>query len=81
MTGVDGVIGDHGKETRFPVNLQLNRAMPGFASDTGGAGTPAEQKVIDAVAGPAMGIPASEVPDLTTLMIGPLMRGGQVNLK
>lgn len=81
VTGVDGVIGDHGKNTKFPINLQLNRAMPGFASDTGGAGTPAEQKVIDAVAGPAMGIPASEVPDLTTLMIGPLMRGGQVNLK
>ncbi|WP_344840099.1 MCE family protein [Kribbella ginsengisoli] len=81
VTGVDGVIGDHGKKTRFPVNLQLNRAMPGFVSDTGGAGTPAEQKVIDAVAGPAMGIPADEVPDLTTLMLGPLMRGGQVNLK
>ncbi|WP_020388125.1 MCE family protein [Kribbella catacumbae] len=81
ITGADGVIGDHHKNTRFPVNLQLNRAMPGFAMDTGGAGTPAEQKVIDSFAGPAMGIPASEVPDLTTLMIGPLVRGGQVNLK
>jgi phospholipid/cholesterol/gamma-HCH transport system substrate-binding protein len=81
ITGEDGVIGDHNKLTKFPLNLQLNRAMPGFAMDTGGAGTPAEQKVIDAVAGPAMGIPASDVPDLTTLMIGPLMRGGQVNLK
>jgi virulence factor Mce-like protein len=81
VTGEDGVIGDHGKNTRFPVNLQLNRAMPGFAMDTGGAGTPAEQKVIDSFAGPAMGVPANEVPDLTTLMIGPLVRGGQVNLK
>jgi len=81
ITGDDGVIGDHNKLTRFPVNLQLNRAMPGFAMDTGGAGTPAEQKVIDSFAGPAMGIPAGEVPDLTTLMIGPLVRGGQVNLK
>ena len=81
LTGDDGVIGDHNKESRFPVNLQLNRAMPGFALDTGGAGTPAEQKVIDAFAGPAMGIPATDVPDLTTLMIGPLVRGGQVNLK
>lgn len=81
ITGDDGVIGDHNKLTRFPVNLQLNRAMPGFAADTGGAGTPAEQKVIDSFAGPAMGMPAGEVPDLTTLMIGPLVRGGQVNLK
>ncbi|MEU4391400.1 MCE family protein [Kribbella sp. NPDC023855] len=81
ITGDDGVIGDHNKLTRFPVNLQLNRAMPGFAADTGGAGTPAEQTVIDSFAGPAMGVPAGEVPDLTTLMIGPLVRGGQVNLK
>jgi phospholipid/cholesterol/gamma-HCH transport system substrate-binding protein len=75
------VIGDHNKETRFPLNLTLNRSAPGFAMDTGGAGTPAEQKVIDSFAGPAMGVPAGEVPDLTTLMIGPLVRGGQVNLK
>ncbi|TCM51872.1 MCE family protein [Kribbella sp. VKM Ac-2568] len=81
LTGDDGVIGDHNKESRFPLNLQLNRAMPGFALDTGGAGTPAEQKVIDSFAGPAMGIPATDVPDLTTLMIGPLVRGGQVNLR
>ncbi|MDX6258460.1 MAG: phospholipid/cholesterol/gamma-HCH transport system substrate-binding protein [Kribbellaceae bacterium] len=81
VTGEDGVIGDHGKTTRFPVNLQLNRAMPGFAMDTGGAGTPAEQKVIDSFAGPVMGVPANDVPDLTTLMLGPLVRGGQVNLK
>lgn len=81
ITGEDGVIGDHGKLSKFPLNLQLNRAMPGFAMDTGGAGTPAEQKVIDSFAGPAMGVPASDVPDLTTLLIGPLVRGGQVNLK
>jgi phospholipid/cholesterol/gamma-HCH transport system substrate-binding protein len=81
ITGADGVIGDHNKETRFPLNLTLNRSAPGFAMDTGGAGTPAEQKVIDSFAGPAMGVPAGQVPDLTTLMIGPLVRGGQVNLK
>jgi phospholipid/cholesterol/gamma-HCH transport system substrate-binding protein len=81
ITADDGVIGDHNKETRFPVNLTLNRSAPGFAMDTGGAGTPAEQKVIDSFAGPVLGMPASDVPDLTTLMIGPLVRGGQVNLK
>jgi hypothetical protein len=55
--------------------------MPGFAMDTQGVGTPAEQKVVDAVVAPRMGIPASDVPDLTTLLVGPLLRGGQVNLK
>jgi len=81
ITGEDGVIGDHNKEERFPLNLTLNRSAPGFAMDTGGVGTPAEQKVIDSFVGPAMGVPAGDVPDLATLMIGPLTRGGQVNLK
>ncbi|ONI68691.1 virulence factor Mce family protein [Kribbella sp. ALI-6-A] len=77
----DGTIGDHNKNERFPLNLQLNRAAPGFAVDTGPAGSPAEQKVVGSVVGPAMGVAPGEVPDLTTLMVGPLMRGGQVNLK
>ncbi|TDO49348.1 phospholipid/cholesterol/gamma-HCH transport system substrate-binding protein [Kribbella sp. VKM Ac-2527] len=81
ITGEDGVIGDHNKNERFPVNLQLNRAAPGFAMDSGAAGSPAEQQVIDSVVGPAMGVAPGDVPDLTTLMVGPLMRGGQVNLK
>ncbi len=81
ITGEDGVIGDHNKQERFPLNLTLNRSAPGFAMDTGGVGTPAEQKVIDSFVGPAMGVPAGDVPDLATLMIGPLTRGGQVNLK
>jgi phospholipid/cholesterol/gamma-HCH transport system substrate-binding protein len=81
ITGDDGVIGDHNKNQRFPLNLQLNRAMPGFDLDTQGVGTPAEQKVIDSVVAPEMGIPATDVPDLTTLLVGPLLRGGQVNLK
>jgi virulence factor Mce-like protein len=81
VTGDDGVIGDHNKNQRFPLNLQLNRAMPGFDLDTQGVGTPAEQKVVDAVVAPQLGIPATDVPDLTTLLVGPLLRGGQVNLK
>ena len=52
------MIGDHNKNQRFPLNLQLNRAMPGFDMDTQGVGTPAEQKVIDSVVGPEMGVPA-----------------------
>jgi phospholipid/cholesterol/gamma-HCH transport system substrate-binding protein len=81
VTGDDGVIGDHTKNQRFPLDLKWNRAMPGFAMDTQGVGSPAEQKVIDSVVGPEMGVAANDVPDLTTLMVGPLLRGGQVNLK
>jgi phospholipid/cholesterol/gamma-HCH transport system substrate-binding protein len=75
----DGVRGDHNKLTRFP--SPLGRSAPGFALDTGTVGTPAEQQVIKSVVGPAMGVPASDVPDLATLLFGPLARGGQVNLK
>ena len=81
ITGDDGVIGDHNKNQRFPLDLKLNRAMPGFAADTQGVGTPAEQDVVNSVVGPEMGVPADDVPDLTTLMVGPLLRGGQVNLR
>jgi phospholipid/cholesterol/gamma-HCH transport system substrate-binding protein len=28
-----------------------------------------------------MGVSPTDVPDLTTLLVGPLLRGGQVNLK
>ncbi|MEU8226260.1 MCE family protein [Kribbella sp. NPDC048915] len=77
----DGVQGDHNKTARFPLPLQLNRAMPGFAADTQGVGAPAEQQLIKTVVGPEMGVAANDVPDLTTLLVGPLLRGGQVNLK
>jgi phospholipid/cholesterol/gamma-HCH transport system substrate-binding protein len=77
----DGVNGDHNKSTRFPVNLTLNSVAPGFAMDNGAVGTPAEQQQIDSFVGPAMGVPANDVPALATLMIGPLARGAQVNLK
>jgi phospholipid/cholesterol/gamma-HCH transport system substrate-binding protein len=77
----DGVIGDHNKNQRFPLDLQLNRAMPGFELDNQGVGSPAEQKLVDSVVGPEMGVAPEDVPDLTTLMVGPLLRGGQVNLR
>ncbi len=77
----DGVIGDHNKNERFPANLQLNRAMPGFDMDTQGVGSPAEQQLVDSVVGPVMGEAPGDVPDLTTLMVGPLLRGGQVNMQ
>jgi phospholipid/cholesterol/gamma-HCH transport system substrate-binding protein len=75
----DGVVGDHNKSTRFPP--PLGRSAPGFDLDTGSVGTRAEQQVIKSVVAPVMGVPADDVPDLATLMVGPLARGGQVNLR
>jgi virulence factor Mce-like protein len=81
ITADDGVIGDHNKNERFPVNLQLNRAAPGFDLDTQGVGSPDEQKLVDSVLGLEMGVAPADVPDLTTLMVGPMLRGNQVNVK
>jgi len=81
LTGEDGVKGDHNKNTR--VALPLGRGVAGLPPgvDASYVGTPAEQQVVNSVVGPAMGVPADEVPDLTTLMFGPLARGGQVNVR
>lgn len=56
-------------------------AAPGLgAASMGYAGTEAEQRMVNAVVGPAMGIRAEDVPGIATLMFGPLARGGQVSL-
>jgi phospholipid/cholesterol/gamma-HCH transport system substrate-binding protein len=79
----DGIAGSKGKY----------RTAPGFASgwsagaDTGSyvtsgwAGTATEQKVVDALAAPVLGVPAERVPDVTTLLLGPLARGTEVTLR
>lgn len=46
--------------------------------DSGPAGTAAEQGVVDPLVAPAMGTPASDVPDVATLLFGPLARGTAV---
>jgi phospholipid/cholesterol/gamma-HCH transport system substrate-binding protein len=52
-------------------------AVPGFLSDptSGLAGSADEQLVVDSLAGPVMGMPADRVPDLATLLFGPMARG------
>ncbi len=81
ITGDDGVIGDHNKLTRFPLNLKLNRAMPGFAAGHRRCRYAGRAEGDRLVRRTGDGRPGGDVPDLTTLMIGPLVRGGQVNLK
>ena len=57
-----------------------NRAVPDFLLDptSGLAGSAEEQQVIDSLVAPVMGVPADRVPDLVTLLFGPMARGTAV---
>ncbi len=67
----DGVDESYGKR----------RAAPTFDLTSGFTGTAAERSVVNALAGPVMGVPSDEVPDVATLLIGPLARGSEVSLR
>jgi phospholipid/cholesterol/gamma-HCH transport system substrate-binding protein len=69
----DGVSGSHGKFRP--------RAATGFDVTSGYAGTASERELVNAVAGPAMGVSADEVPDLASLLLGPVARGTEVSLR
>lgn len=57
-----------------------NRAVPGSLVDpsSGRSGSAEEQGVVDALVAPRMGVRAAEVPDLATLLFGPMARGTAV---
>ena len=67
----DGVESGHGK----------HRPAPAFDLTSGFAGTAAEQSVVDAIAGPLMGVSSDGVPDVATLLFGPLARGSEVSVR
>ena len=69
----DGVESGHGKFRR--------RAATDFDLTSGRAGTAAERSLVDAIAAPVMGVPVEGVPDVATLLFGPLARGAEVNLR
>jgi phospholipid/cholesterol/gamma-HCH transport system substrate-binding protein len=69
----DGVHGSHGKFRPRPA--------PSFDMTSGYAGTGAERSLVDAIAAPAMGVPANRVPDVASLLFGPLARGTKVSLR
>jgi phospholipid/cholesterol/gamma-HCH transport system substrate-binding protein len=69
----DGVEDGHGKFRP--------RAATGFDLTSGYAGTAAERSVVDAIAAPVMGVPVDSVPDVATLLFGPLARGAEVSVR
>jgi phospholipid/cholesterol/gamma-HCH transport system substrate-binding protein len=50
------------------------------SAEMGHAGTAAEQQMINLVLAPAMGRPAADVPEVATLLFGPMARGTAVKL-
>jgi phospholipid/cholesterol/gamma-HCH transport system substrate-binding protein len=60
-----------------------NSVVPGFDTApvdpvSGHSGSAEEQGVVDALVAPTMGVGAAEVPDLATLLFGPMARGTSV---
>ncbi len=62
----------------YPVG---KRVAPGFDLTSGFAGTTAERSVVDPIAAPVLGVPEQRVPDVASLLFGPLARGTEVSLR
>ena len=65
-----------------PVNKRVAPlGAAGVDVTSGFAGTTSERSVVNAFAAPVMGVPTDEVPDVTTLLLGPLARGMEVSVR
>jgi phospholipid/cholesterol/gamma-HCH transport system substrate-binding protein len=51
-----------------------------YSPSMGSAGTSEERGAMSSLLGPVLGIPSSDVPDLATLLFGPMLRGSAVAL-
>lgn len=58
-----------------------SRAPSVFDVTSGSAGTQAEQEIVDALVGPVMAEQSADVPDIATLLFGPVARGTEVNVR
>jgi phospholipid/cholesterol/gamma-HCH transport system substrate-binding protein len=81
----DGIAGSSGKyraapHYRAPLSSAGNlRSMAGVTS--GWAGTAVEQRLVDSLAAPVLDVPAKQVPDVATLLVGPIARGAEVSVR
>lgn len=55
------------------------RPATGFGVSSANAGTPEQKAIINALTAPALGVPASKVPDLTGLLFSPVAAGTEVS--
>jgi phospholipid/cholesterol/gamma-HCH transport system substrate-binding protein len=69
-------------DTRFgpppAASTQLNSAT--YSPSMGSAGTSEERDGLNSLLGPVLGMPSGQVPDLASLLFGPMIRGSAVNL-
>lgn len=72
---------DDGVESGHNKHRAATGPALGYDVTSGWSGTAAERSVVDSIAAPVMGVPADEVPDVATLLFGPLARGAEVNLR
>jgi phospholipid/cholesterol/gamma-HCH transport system substrate-binding protein len=59
--------------------LGKDRPAPGLDLTSGFAGTASERDLLNAMAAPALGVSADEVPDVASLLLGPIARGAEVS--
>ena len=64
-----------------PTGKGTDRAAFGTPSAASYIGTPEETDVLDQLLAPGLGVSADEVPDLGSLLVGPLARGAEVSLR
>ena len=57
------------------------RTAPGFDVSSGFAGTAAEHEIVRSIAAPVLGPSGDEVPDVATLLFGPIARGTEVSVR
>jgi len=69
----DGVTGGHGKfRPRAATHVDVSSGYAGSAS---------ERSLVNTLVAPAMGVPVDEVPDVASLLMGPLARGAEVSVR
>lgn len=75
--------GGSGQSQSQSQSQSQGRALSGALTDAsmGYAGTAAEQRVVNHIVGPVMSRPPGEVPDIATLLFGPMARGTAVNVQ
>ncbi|MGW2641153.1 MCE family protein [Streptomyces sp. NPDC001348] len=62
------------------VHLDDGSGKPGSSGPPGVSATRAEQRAVGSLVSPVLGVPADEVPPVTTLLFGPLARGTAVSV-
>jgi hypothetical protein len=77
----DGVSGGHGKFRPRSAPGFDSAVDSGFDMTSGYAGTASERTLVNAFAAPAMGVAQDDVPDLASLLLGPLARGAEVSVR